>query len=476
MTETISLELLDDLRRKNSALELVRLLAMAANEVGSSRRVYQEAVDRVCAHTTWPVGHVLEADESEEALRDTGLWHLDDPEAFAELRRATEATRFRAGDGLPGRVLESGEPLWIRDVHEDPAFIRGRPVADLGVRGGFAFPVLVGDSVAAVLEFYGREPAEPDRDLLDLMVDVGSILGRVVERERWERQITLRERQLAEALERTQQHQNAEREQFRKRVREQLARARAEAEAEELARLTAELERSNAELDQFAYVASHDLKAPLRGISNLSQWLAEDLEDKLDDQTREYIELLQGRIHRMEALIDGLLSYSRAGRVREEPEPVDVGELAREVVDLLHPPEGLEVALQPDLPTLLTERLPLQQVLHNLLSNAVKYGREEGARIAVEGRRENGAWEFSVQDNGPGIGPRYQERIWGMFQTLQPRDEVEGTGIGLALVKKIVVSRGGQVGLESEEGSGARFWFTWPEGSGEGAPAGREER
>jgi signal transduction histidine kinase len=174
------------------------------------------------------------------------------------------------------------------------------------------------------------------------------------------------------------------------------------------------------------------------------------------------LDLLSGRVHRMEALIDGLLSYSRAGRIREEPEAVDTGELVRDVVDLIDPPDDLELVVADGMPTLTTEKLPLQQVFHNLIANAVKYGPESGARIEVDREDLGHAWRFSVRDNGPGISPRYQERIWVMFQTLQPRDEVEGTGIGLALVKKIVGSRGGEVGLESEEGEGARFWFTWP--------------
>jgi signal transduction histidine kinase len=164
----------------------------------------------------------------------------------------------------------------------------------------------------------------------------------------------------------------------------------------------------------------------------------------------------------MEALIDGLLSYSRAGRMREEPEAVEVGPLIRDVADLIDPPEDLELVVADDMPTLSTEKLPLQQVFHNLIANAVKYGPDEGGRIEIGCEERSGFWRFFVRDNGPGISPRYQERIWVMFQTLQPRDEVEGTGIGLALVKKIVGSRGGEVGLDSAEGEGACFWFTWP--------------
>ena len=235
-------------------------------------------------------------------------------------------------------------------------------------------------------------------------------------------------------------------------------RKRADAERE---RLIAALERSNQELDQFAYVASHDLKAPLRGIANLSEWIEEDLGD-VPPEVREQLELLRGRVYRMEGLIDGILEFSRAGRVREAPEAVEIGALLEEIIDLLSPPDSTSIIVEPEMPALVTERLPLQQVFMNLLGNAIKYTRRPDARIQVGMRNRDRFHEFSVADNGPGIAPEFQERIWGIFQTLEARDKVEGTGIGLSLVQKIVESRGGRVWVESEEGAGATFRFTWP--------------
>ena len=247
-----------------------------------------------------------------------------------------------------------------------------------------------------------------------------------------------------------------------------MARKEVELKAEELLRLAHALEQSNRELDQFAYVASHDLKAPLRGIANLTQWIQEDLGERVTGESAEHMRLLQGRVHRMEALIDGILNYSRAGRVRTAAEPVDTGALVGEVVELLAPGEGVEVEVAPDMPTLEAERVPLQQVFMNLISNAVKYARAErpDVKVRVEWRPVRDAYEFTVADNGPGIAPEYHERIWGIFQTLQARDKVEGTGIGLSVVRKIVESRGGEVWLRSVPGEGAAFHFTWPRVSG----------
>lgn len=230
----------------------------------------------------------------------------------------------------------------------------------------------------------------------------------------------------------------------------------------EAQKLIAELDESNKDLDQFAYIASHDLKAPLRGISNLSQWLEEDLADVITPSAREHLDLLRNRVERMEGLINGILDYSRAGRVRTKPEPVNVSRLLEEVVEMISAPVGVQIEIQPGLPELYTERVPLQQVFMNLLSNAIKHAKRSDPHVVITSRNDGDFVEFSVADNGPGIAPEFHERIWGIFQTLEPRDVVEGTGIGLSVVKKIVGHKGGRIELESREGAGAKFVFTWP--------------
>ena len=236
-----------------------------------------------------------------------------------------------------------------------------------------------------------------------------------------------------------------------------------EMQARELRRTARALKKSNEDLDRFAYITSHDLKAPLRGIANLSAWLAEDLGEHLTDDTAEYVRLLQGRVHRMEALIDGILQYSRAGRTREEPEELDVGDLVREVIDLLDPPPHFRVDMGEWWPVIHSERTPLHQVFLNLVGNAIKHADGEEPVVFVQVSDEGEGWyEYSVTDNGPGIAPEYHEKIFTIFQTLKPRDEVESTGIGLSVVKRIVDHYGGQVWVESREGEGATFKFLWP--------------
>lgn len=233
--------------------------------------------------------------------------------------------------------------------------------------------------------------------------------------------------------------------------------------SEKLSRTIGELEKKNAELNQFAYAVSHDLKAPVRGISNVVRWIEEDHATEISPAVRKYLDFIPERIGRMEGLIDGLLEYARAGREGTVKEPVDVAVLISELADLIVPKEC--ILLAGDLPVIFTERLPLQQVLSNLIGNAVKYGPEGTTVIEVSVLDIGTHYEFAVQDNGPGIHPAYHDKIFGLFQTLREKTDKESTGIGLSIVKKIVEERGGVVRLVSSPGNGAKFIFTWPKNS-----------
>jgi PAS domain S-box-containing protein len=235
-------------------------------------------------------------------------------------------------------------------------------------------------------------------------------------------------------------------------------RKRAEKERESLVQ---SLARSNEDLHRFAYATSHDLKAPLRGIGYLVEWLEEDMGPTLNDAAREKLNLLRGRAQRMGALIDGILDYSRAGRPSDDQQQVDVRGLVEEAFDLVAPLPGATLDLAPDLPILETDRASLQQVFMNLIGNALKHAGRTDAAIRVGGVDAGASYEFTVADNGQGIAPEYHQKIWGLFQTLKARDRVDGAGIGLSVVKKIVESRGGRAWVESALGQGATFHFTW---------------
>ena len=222
------------------------------------------------------------------------------------------------------------------------------------------------------------------------------------------------------------------------------------------------LEKTNKELDNFAYVASHDLKSPLRGIGLLATWVSQDLGDTLEAETAEHLELMRNRIARMEKLLDDLLTYSKVGRVNSELSEVNTHLLVEDIFGLLGAPSHFQLRCHDDFPTFTTFQVPLEQVLRNLIGNAIKHNNQQNGLIQVSVKEEADRYQFTVADNGPGIPLEHQQRVFGMYQTLRPRDEVEGSGMGLALVKKIVELYGGTVLLQSDGENGTQITFSWP--------------
>jgi two-component system, LuxR family, sensor kinase FixL len=226
--------------------------------------------------------------------------------------------------------------------------------------------------------------------------------------------------------------------------------------------LLSALEDKNRELSEFAHVVSHDLKAPLRAISSLTNWIANDYAALFDDSGRQQLNLLLDRTHRLHDLIDGILEYSRIGRTKERMQPVFLTELVGEVIQMLSPPLEVQIRIDNPLPTLICEKNRMLQVFQNLVGNAIRYMDKSEGQIHIGCREQRGFWRFYVQDNGCGIDPRYHEKVFQIFQTLKPREGSGSTGIGLTIVKRIIESYGGRIWIESESKQGATFFFIIP--------------
>ncbi len=228
----------------------------------------------------------------------------------------------------------------------------------------------------------------------------------------------------------------------------------------ELSKNISLLKSKNEELDQFAHIVSHDLKGPLRGIDNVISWIEEDHKEELTPKIAEYIQLIKGRVTRTENLIQGILSYARIDKEEISKEEVDVNMLLEEVLDTIPINDNIQVVWQ-EMPVLYTEKVPLFQVFANLISNSIKYNDKEKGMVEIFAKDRGSSFEFYVKDNGPGIAESYHHRIFVIFQTLKERDTFESTGVGLAIVKKILDGRKESIKVESEANKGATFSFTW---------------
>jgi signal transduction histidine kinase len=396
---------------RQDELELLEMVAEASNDASEIEPALGAAIVYVCAHMRWPVGHAYLADRATGALQPTGVWYLEDEGRFAAFRDATEQG---ASGGLASRVTGAGEPAWVADVATEPDFARGEVAAAAGLRSGFAFPILAGVRTVGVLEFFADREAEPDPALLGVMAQIGVQVGRVVERV-WAR---------------------------------------------------TELERSNVELEAFAYVASHDLAEPLRSVAGFVSLLERQYGEQLDDQAREYIAYAVDGVQRMRTMIDDLLLYARSGTADLRAERCDTAEVVAAALRDLGPAvleRGATVEIG-ELPAVRADAGQLQRVFQNLLGNAIKFTAPDVApRVSVSGHAANGSSEFAVADNGIGIDPADAERAFEMFARLPgPSGAYRGTGLGLAISRRIVERHGGRLWVEPNAGGGSVFRLSLP--------------
>jgi two-component system, LuxR family, sensor kinase FixL len=227
-------------------------------------------------------------------------------------------------------------------------------------------------------------------------------------------------------------------------------------------KLLENLQISNKELEQFAYIASHDLKSPLRAIGSLTHWIKEDIGSTGSEETKKNLDLLIGRVNRMDSLINGVLAYSKIGKNTPVYNTINVNDFLNSLIDLVAPNYNESIQIQESLPTLHTEKLKLEQVFANLINNAIKHCDKKEPKVKISMEEKGKFLEFSVSDNGPGIDQKYHEKVFVMFQTLKSRDKEENTGIGLAIVKKLIDNKGGEVFIESQVSSGTTVKFLWP--------------
>ena len=408
------------IQQHTAMVKLLQVVAVAANEAPTPREALQIGVDQVCAYTSWPVGDafVLAQDGSGD-LVPALVWHLAQPERFHHFRTITDGARFPRGVGLPGRVLATGSAAWIVDVTRDANFPRVKAAIDSGVKAAFAFPVLTGSEVVAVLEFFSGEYHEPDAALLDAMAHIGTTLGRVFERHR---------------------------------------------AAEELRLAKEAAEVASGAKSSFLATMSHELRTPLNAVLGYAQVLGRDPE--LRPEQRKALGIIEGSGEHLLSLINEILDLAKieAGTIEIRPAPFDLPRLLQGLAELMRVrarEKGLTFTGEwpPDLPAAVhADEKRLRQVLMNLLDNAIKYTAEGG--VALKVGPHQGRLRFMVEDTGIGIRPEQLPKIFESFhQVRDPSTFAEGTGLGLAISKTLVGLMGGLLEVASTPGEGSRFWF-----------------
>jgi signal transduction histidine kinase len=427
-------------------MSLLQSIATAANESVAADHAVQTALDQVCTFTGWPVGHAyFFVEDNCGELAPTGIWHGNDTDRFETFRKVTEATRFKEGFGLPGRVFALRKPVWIIDVTKDANFPRAKAATNIGVRAAFGFPVLVGVDVVAILEFFSDVPREPDDRLLNIMAHVGTLLGRVIERKRSQEAILEKNTSLEQALS------------------EKLCLY------EDLKLKQAELEAASQHKSQFLANMSHELRTPLNAIIGYTELILNNIYGDVPEKIKEILQYVETSGRHLLSLINDILDLSKieAGQLKLSLNEYFIQEVVHSVITAMEPlasPKGLALVatLPPNLPIGKGDERRINQVLLNLVGNAIKF--TEAGEVRVEVTQRDNEFRVTISDTGPGIAHEDQKRIFDEFQQADSSNTRKkgGTGLGLSIVKRIVMLHGGSVGMESELGQGATFWFTLP--------------
>ena len=419
-------------RMREAALtQLLESLARATNEATTPLSAMITCLERICAYGNWDIGHVVMfAPGQTDGWAPVSIWRCRDEARFAEFTRHADGfVYFRPAGNFIAVATHEQRPVWIEDLASVNSLGRIALARDAGIRSGFVFPLIVSGEVTGFLEFFATETRAPDELLLGSINSVASQLGRLIERNRAE---------------------------------EALARLNADLEMR-VAKRTADLEIANRELNSFSYTIAHDMRGPVRAMNGFGEMVLKAGADKLDPVSVGYLKRVVAGSRHMSQLIDDLLNLTRLSRQEMQRRDFDLSEIAAEVVAALgaaHPERKVEVTLQKDMPTNGDPGL-IRAVLDNLIGNAWKFtGKTVDARIDIGKEQRDGWTAYYIRDNGSGFDMKFAHKLFEPFQRLHHASEFEGTGIGLATVKKVIQRHGGKIWIESAVNAGTTVYFT----------------
>jgi PAS domain S-box-containing protein len=413
-----------EVEQRQALQHAVTLLLAEAHSVGETM---PRVIQAICETLDYAYGARWVLDSTDHVLRSAESWCICD-DTVDEFRRFSTSSVETPGKpgGLNRQVWATKQPVWLANVADETTLRRREPALRAGLHSAFAFSIFVGGEFYGVMEFFAREVRARDERTLDIVRTLGHHIGQFIARV--EAEAALRETNL------------------------------------QLTQKAQALARSNVELEQFAYVASHDLQEPLRMISSYTQLILRRYGDRLDSDAREFMDFVVDGATRMKQLIEDLLAYSRVGTRGKEFTPHACETLLQKALTNLRAAienSGAVVTHDP-LPTLDVDDMQLVQLFQNLVGNAIKFKGTEAPRIHIGAQEDDEQWSFAVQDNGIGIERQYFDRIFMVFQRLHNKSEYPGTGIGLAICKKVIDRHGGRIWVVSKPGEGSRFCFTLP--------------
>ena len=417
----------EELREQTERVKLLQKTASEANEATNFNDALQTCLGTLCNHTGWPIGHVYLLSEGDDGvLVSSDIWHLDDPKRFGSFVKATQETTFKQGIGLPGRVLESGKPVWIVDVTKDLNFPRAKLAEDVGIHNAFAFPVFFGDKVVSVLEFFDAKAEEPDESLLGTVAHIGGQLNRVFYREQAEKELHL---------------------------------ARDEAQAATQAKAA------------FLATMSHEIRTPMTGVIGMVDLLTQS---KLDEDQSQMIHTVRDSAYALLTIINDILDFSKieAGKLELEAIPFSIRDAIEGIAETLGPnanKKGIRISLHvdPDIPdAVLGDQVRIRQILFNIGGNAVKFT-EEGrvlisALLAPETDEKKVTVRFEIKDSGIGMSEEGQKNLFKEFSQAESSTtrRFGGTGLGLSICQRLTEMMGGKIEVKSELGKGSTFIVT----------------
>lgn len=404
-------------RRSEEEIRLLQAITQGITEAEDFDSAIKVVLQKVCETTGWALGEVWLPSPDGSCLQCSPSWYSP-IKGLEKFRQKSEGLRFQKGVGLPGRVWSSKRSAWIPDVTEDPNFPRALLAKEVGLKAGMSIPILAGTEVVAVMDFFVMDPRKEDERLIGLIATIAAQLGTVFQRKQAE---------------------------------------------EGLKQYAAELEKSNKELQNFAYVTSHDLQEPLRMISSYLQLIERRYKERLDEDGHQFIAYAVDGASRLQTMINGLLSYSRVRTQGKPFGPADCESILEQTLINLKVAieESHAVITHDPLPTVTADGSQLISLFQNLIINAIKFRGDKPPAIHVSALQTDKDWVFSVRDNGIGIAPEYHERIFAIFQRLHGMD-YPGIGIGLSICRRIAERHGGRLWVESMPGTGSTFYFTIP--------------